>query len=114
MCYALLPRTCVDKKFPYPGESINFIEKLKEGRIRTQTYLSGIYYEFDLNLHPQDARKSPLFSQRWEEAKKVGQVIDEAGPEFWSDLLAQIQYWNGAHWVNQPVINSSWLATKTD
>jgi hypothetical protein len=114
VCYALLPRTFVDKKFPYPGESINFIEKLKGGRIRTQAYLSGIYYEFDLNLHPQDARKSPLFSQRWEEARKIEQAIDEVGPEFWSDLLAQIQYWDGGRWVDQPVINSVWQATKTD
>lgn len=111
--YALLPRTCVDLKFPYPGESVNFVEILKGGRIQTQTYLSGIYYEFDYNLHPQDARKSPLFSQRWEESITLNRSAYEAGPEFWSSLLTQIQYWNGNQWVGYPEINRGWLATKT-
>jgi hypothetical protein len=106
IAYTLLPRTEMDKNDPYPGECICLIDILRNNRIRIRTSLSGIYYEFDFRLVPQDVRKGSVFDQKYSSAITSGKVKKTMSDGIWPQLLREIKYWDRINWVAEPIMHS--------
>jgi hypothetical protein len=106
--YLIFPRTDVDL-LSNAGESIAFLNILRNRRLSVLANLSSIYFELNDDWELKDVRLSNAFRKNFQEAFLEG-IID--GPldeiKYTQNLAQGLLYYDGQNWVSTPTMTSYW------
>lgn len=90
-------------------ETMMWVERLENRRLRAVASLSDIIYELNFKLELEDVRLSHTFELKYQQAWQEGKVKDKLDkPALRKKLAQDLLYYNGENWTSHPTKTSRW------